>query len=122
MNFHHFYEILNNAAAAGGDIVKSSSSEAFDITQEAFVAPEEIEEDQQLQLLSNQMQIMTEKLINLISRMKNKNKGYALLRQISMAIQNATGATDSNIKNAALGNLPSQRNKNLPTSQEVPQK
>lgn len=75
----------------------------------AAINSEEME-NQELEMLGKQMQNVMGKLTNLISRMKNKNKGYALLHQVAQAIQSSTGATDNNIKNAALGNLPSQRN------------
>lgn len=76
---------------------------------ESIANPEEME-NQELEMLSKQMQTAMGRLINLISRMKNKNKGYALLHQIAQAVQGATGASDINIKNATMGNLPSQRN------------
>jgi len=66
------------------------------------------EEDKELKVLSSQMQNVLGKLLNLISKMKNKNKGYALLHQIGQSIQSATGASNVNMKKALFGEFPNQ--------------
>ena len=68
-----------------------------------------ISQDAQLEELNKQIQPLMAKLLRLVGKMKNKNKGYALLGLIGNAVQQATGASDMNVKKAALNQMPQQQ-------------
>lgn len=67
-------------------------------------------DDKELDVLNSQMKILIGKMKNIISRTSNKNKGYAILHQIAQECQEAMGISDTNLKKAVLGQMPSQQN------------
>jgi hypothetical protein len=92
---HDDYNAHQNPKTEWSDLIRTGS--------------EEEAEDRDLKMLNSQMQNVLSKLLNLVSKMKNKNKGYALLHQIGQTIQSATGASDTNMRKALFGQLPNQK-------------
>lgn len=67
------------------------------------------DEDREAHLLSGQIKTLLTRMQTLISRMKNKNKGYEILGEIGKSVQDAMGITDFNARKAVLGQMPQQR-------------
>lgn len=67
---------------------------------------EQQQEDAELDELNSQMQRVMGRLLPLIAKMKNRQKGFIVLHQIGQAVQNALKLSDTQVKNATLGNMP----------------
>ena len=64
------------------------------------------QEEQELDELNSQMQRVMGRLLPLIGKMKNKQKGFTVLHAIGQAVQNALNISDSQAKQAVVGNMP----------------
>lgn len=84
---------------------------------------DEQQEDSELDDLSNQMQRIMGRLIPLIKKMKNKQKGMTLLHAIGSAVQEALPTiSDTQAKNAVIGNGPQfNHSPHMPPQQGTPQ-
>lgn len=72
---------------------------------------QEQQENQELDELSNQMQRIMGRLLPLVGKMKNKNKGLHVLGVIGSAIQSAfPQISDTMARKAVTGDLPMQNN------------
>lgn len=67
---------------------------------------EDQQEELELEELNSQMQRVMGRLLPLIAKMKNRQKGFIVLHQIGQAVQNALKLSDTQVKNATLGNMP----------------
>ena len=67
---------------------------------------DEQQEESELDDLSSQMQRILGRLIPLVKKMKNKQKGLTLLHAIGQAVQETLNVSDTAAKNAVVGNGP----------------
>lgn len=81
------------------------------------------QEEQELDELSSQMQRALGRLIPLVKKMKNKQKGLTLLHMIGQAVQEALPTiSDGQAKNAVIGNGPQfQQSPHIPPQGVPPQ-
>lgn len=64
------------------------------------------QEEQELDELNSQMQRVMGRLLPLIGKMKNKQKGFTVLHTIGQAVQQALNISDSQAKQAVIGAMP----------------
>lgn len=76
------------------------------------------QEEQELDELNSQMQRIMGRLIPLVQKMKNKQKGLTLLHMIGQAVQGALpNISDTQAKNAVIGNGPQFQSPHMPPQQ-----
>ena len=81
------------------------------------------QEEQELDELNSQMQRVMGRLLQLIGKMKNKQKGFIVLHTIGQAIQNALNISDTQARQAVVGNMPqfNQQSPHMPPQGIPPQ-
>jgi hypothetical protein len=67
------------------------------------------QDEKELHILGSQIEMLLGKIEKIVQRTRNKNKGYELLGKIGNMVQTAMGVTDTNMKKAVLGQMPSQQ-------------